>query len=177
MGTGGIAKPYKEYVEANLIIPGLPQYNEDVLCMVILDNKYQERVPVQIGTLVIDHLVMTITVDELQQPVDTWKQVHLSTVISKRNTVKSLNVPKYNFKEVKGRVYNKRSCNSTSPKHCGEGSCKIDDTFKMCECGLQSKHRVFGPHCHGQIFRHPETKSMQMKCLSKKSQCKANQSP
>ena len=53
--------PYKGFVEANLIIPGLPQYNEDVLFLVVSDNKYGERVPVQLGTLVIDHLVATMT--------------------------------------------------------------------------------------------------------------------
>ena len=52
---------YKGYVEAILTIPGLPWYNEDVLFLVIPDHKYGERVPVQIGTQVIDHLVMTMT--------------------------------------------------------------------------------------------------------------------
>ena len=66
-GTGGTAILYKGYIEANLIIQDLPRYNEDVLFLVISDNKYGERVPVQIGTLVIDHLVVTMTVEELQQ--------------------------------------------------------------------------------------------------------------
>ena len=39
-GTGGIVIPYKGYVEASLVIPGLPQYNEDMLFLVILDNKH-----------------------------------------------------------------------------------------------------------------------------------------
>ena len=69
-----------------------------------MNNKYGERVPVQKGTLVIDHLVMTMTAEELQQAGDTWKQIHLSTVILKRNTMESLNVPKYDLKGVKDRV-------------------------------------------------------------------------
>ena len=36
-GTGGIAILYMGYIETNLIIQGLPQYNEDVL-LVILDK-------------------------------------------------------------------------------------------------------------------------------------------
>ena len=80
-GTGGIVIPYKGNMEANFITQGLPQYNEDILFLVILDKKYGERVPVQLGTLVIDHLVMTMTMEELQQVGDTWKQVHLRTVI------------------------------------------------------------------------------------------------
>ena len=59
----------------------------------------------QLGTLVIDHLVVTITEKELQQAGETWKQVHLSTVISKRNTMKGLNVPEYGLKVVKGRIH------------------------------------------------------------------------
>ena len=88
--TGGITIPYKGYVKASLTIPGLPQFNEDMFILVILDHKYGERVPAQIGTQVIDHLVVTITEEELQH---TWKQVHLITAISKRNTMESLNIP------------------------------------------------------------------------------------
>ena len=43
-GTGGITMLYKGYIEAKLLIPGLPQYNEDVLFLVISDNKYGEMV-------------------------------------------------------------------------------------------------------------------------------------
>ena len=55
-----------------------------MLFLVIPDHKYGERVPVQIGTQVIDHLVVTMTKKEFQQAGDTLKQVHLTTVISKR---------------------------------------------------------------------------------------------
>ena len=48
---------------------------------------------------------MTMTEKELQQAGDTWKQVHLSTVISKRNTMKDLNVPKYNLEGVKDKMH------------------------------------------------------------------------
>ena len=75
-----------------------------MLFLVISDNKYGERVPAQIGTLVIDHLVMTMTADELQLTGDNWKWVYLRTVISKRNTVESLNIPNYNLEGIKGRV-------------------------------------------------------------------------
>ena len=75
-GTGGISFPYKAYLEANLIIPGLPQYKEDVLFLVVSDHKYGEWVPVQLGTVVIDQSVVTITTEELQQASETLKQVH-----------------------------------------------------------------------------------------------------
>ena len=47
-----------------------------MLILVVPDHqKYGERVPIQIGTQVIDHLVVTMTKKELQQAGDTWKQV------------------------------------------------------------------------------------------------------
>ena len=45
--TWGILIPYKEYMEANLIILGLPWYTEDVLFLIVLDHEYGEWVPVQ----------------------------------------------------------------------------------------------------------------------------------
>ena len=60
-GTGGVPIPYNRYIEANLTIPSLRRYNEDVLFLVVLNNKYGERVLVQIGTQLIDHLVVTMT--------------------------------------------------------------------------------------------------------------------
>ena len=67
---------YKGYIEASLTIPDLAQYTKDVSFLVISDHKYRERVPVQIGTQVIDHLVVSMTEKELQQAGETWKQVN-----------------------------------------------------------------------------------------------------
>ena len=75
-----------------------------MLFSVISDHKYGERVPVQIGNQVIDHLVTTVHKKELQQAGKSWKQVHLSTVISKRNTIKGLNIPEYNLERVNGKI-------------------------------------------------------------------------
>ena len=68
---GDVPIPYKGYMEATLTIPGLPWYNEDMLLLVIPDHKYGERIPVQIGTKVINHLVTTMTGEELQHAGDT----------------------------------------------------------------------------------------------------------
>ena len=100
---GHISVPYEGYVGANLTIPDLPWYNEDVLFLVISDHKYGKRVPVQIGTQVIDHFIATLTKKELQQAGDIWK--HLSTIISKRNRVKGLHVPKDDIEGVKGKIH------------------------------------------------------------------------
>ena len=53
-GNAGISIPYEGYVEASLSITNSLHYNEDILLLVIPNNKYRERVSVQIGTLVIN---------------------------------------------------------------------------------------------------------------------------
>ena len=58
----------------------------------------------EIGTQVIDHLVVTMTKKELQQAGKTWEQVHVSTIISKRNTVKGLNIPECDLEGLKGEI-------------------------------------------------------------------------
>ena len=63
--TGGVPIPYKGYIEATLNIPGLPRYNEGMVFLVVLDHKYGESVPVQIGTQVMYHLVVTMTQKEV----------------------------------------------------------------------------------------------------------------
>ena len=37
---------------------------------------------------------------EMQQAGDMWTQIHLRTVISERNTMKGINIPKYDLKGV-----------------------------------------------------------------------------
>ena len=69
-----------------------------MLFLVIPDHKYGERVPVQIGTQIINHLLATMTEEELQQAGETRRQVHLCTVILKRNTMESLDVPESKLK-------------------------------------------------------------------------------
>ena len=63
---------------------------------------------VQIGMQFIDHLDGTLNKKEMQQAYNIWKQVHLSTVISKRNAVKGLNIPEYDLKGVKGKIHTLR---------------------------------------------------------------------
>ena len=84
--------PYKGYIEVNLLLPGLTQYNKDVLFVAISYNTYGERVPVQFDTLTIDHFAVNMITQELQQAGGTWKQVCLRTIISKTNTIDSPNV-------------------------------------------------------------------------------------
>ena len=95
---------YKGYIEANPTIPHLPRYKEDVLFLVVLDYKYGERIPVQIGAQAIDYFFATMTEKELKWAWHTWNQVHLNTEISKRDTMKGLNIWDNDHEGVKGKI-------------------------------------------------------------------------
>ena len=71
-GMGSVTIPYNGYVDANLTIPALPHYNEDVLFWVVANHTYGDRVPVQISTYIIDQLVASMTEKELQKAGETW---------------------------------------------------------------------------------------------------------
>ena len=87
-----------------LLYQAYPQYNGDVLFLVVLNHKYGEQAPLWLGTLVIHHLVVTMTTEELQQAGETLNQVHSNTVLSKRNAVESPSIYKYDLKGVKGKI-------------------------------------------------------------------------
>ena len=132
---GGITMPYKQYIEANLTIPALPQYNEDVLFLVVANHKYGDRISVQIGTQVIGQLVATMTKKELQKARETWRQVHLSTIVLKRNTTGSPSVPEYDFGG--GKKYDSHyegNCGSTIGDYSGKRYGRFDNTSKKPEC-------------------------------------------
>ena len=48
-GMGDAAIPYLRFVEVNLQIPGIRNYNEDVLLLVIPTMTYSKTVPVVMG--------------------------------------------------------------------------------------------------------------------------------
>ena len=76
-----------------------------MLFLVVANHRYQNWVPVQIGIQVINQLVATMTEKELQKAGETWRLVHLGTIVSKRNTIESSIASKYDFEGKKGKVY------------------------------------------------------------------------
>ena len=71
-GTGGVAIPYLRFVEVNLQIPGLRRYNKDVLLLAIPTTAYAERVPVMVGSKIIDKALSCMTLGELAKAIATW---------------------------------------------------------------------------------------------------------
>ena len=77
-GTGGSAIPYLGFVEVNLQIPGIKNYNEDVLLLVIPTMTYSEMVPVMVGSKIIDRALSLMT----KKMTMTWRQAHFGAVMS-----------------------------------------------------------------------------------------------
>ena len=81
-GTGGAAIPYLRFVEVNLQILGIRGYIEDVLLLAIPTMAYAERVPVVVGSKIIDRALSCVTVGELTHATVTWQQAHFGAVMS-----------------------------------------------------------------------------------------------
>ena len=64
-----------------------------MLFLVVANHKYGDRVPEQIGTQVIDQLVVPMAKEKLQKAEETWRKVHLGTIVLKRNTIGSPDAP------------------------------------------------------------------------------------
>ena len=81
-GTGGAAIPYLGFVEVNLQIWGIRRYNEDVLLLAIPTTAYSDRVPVMVGSKIIDKALGCMTAGELAKATATWQQAHFGAVMS-----------------------------------------------------------------------------------------------
>ena len=81
-GFWRLSHPILGYVEVNLQIPGIRHYNEDVLLLVILTTTYSKKVPVIVGSKIIDRAMEMIMKRELARATVTWKQAHFSAVMS-----------------------------------------------------------------------------------------------
>ena len=81
-GDGGAAIPYLGFVEVNLQIPGIANYNEDVLMLVIPTMTYSEMVLVMAGSKIIGGALSLKTKGKLAKVTAMWRQAHFGTVMS-----------------------------------------------------------------------------------------------
>ena len=80
----------------------------------------------------------------------------------KRNTVKGLNIPEYDFKGVKGKIHTIREVIILPFVTTVVGHYELDDTFKMHECSCGASYGIFGSHCQGQILWGIKTRQRQI---------------
>ena len=69
-------------MELNIQIPGIRNYNEDVLLLVIPAMTYSEMVLVMVGSKIIDEVLSLMTIGELVKVTTTWQQAHFGAVMS-----------------------------------------------------------------------------------------------
>ena len=70
-----------EFVEVNLQILGIRNYNEDVLLLVIPTMTYSETVLVMVGSKIINKVLSLMTIGELVKATTTWQQAHFGAVM------------------------------------------------------------------------------------------------
>ena len=101
-GSGGADIPYLGYVEDRMHILGVSSFDKDVLMLIShTTTHYHRRVPIQIGSHIIDEVTNCITEDELQSLSQTWKLAYVSTIISKSSQVTD---QEFDLDQVKGKV-------------------------------------------------------------------------
>ena len=80
-GTGSAAIPYLGFVEVHLQIPGIPNYNKDVLLLVIPTMTYSKTVPIMVGSKKIDRALSLMTKGELAKVTTMCRQAHFGAVM------------------------------------------------------------------------------------------------
>ena len=80
-GMVGFSIPYLGYIEATVRIPPIKVYVECVPMLVLKSfSPFSSRVPVQLGTMVLDWAMAKIMVEELTHSSSMCCQIYMSTV-------------------------------------------------------------------------------------------------
>ena len=105
-GSSGADVPYLGYVQVRMCIPGIHSFDRDVLMLIShTTTHYHQRIPIQVGSHIIDHVTNCISEDKLQSLSQSWKLAYVSTTISKSALVSDL---EFNLEQVKGKVVKTR---------------------------------------------------------------------
>ena len=83
-GSGRADIPYLGYVEVRMPILGIHSFDRNVLMLIShTTTHYHQRVPIQVGSHIIDQVTSCISEDELQSLSQSWKLAYMSMIISK----------------------------------------------------------------------------------------------
>ena len=83
-------------------IPGINCFDQDVLMLVSHTTTcYHKRVPLQVGSRIIEQIVKSIMDEELKSLSQSWKLAYISTVLSKSLQVSD---KEFDLDQVKGKV-------------------------------------------------------------------------
>ena len=83
-------------------IPGINSFGRDVLMLISsTTTHYHQRVPIQVGSHIIDQVTNCISEGELQSLSQSWKVAYVSMLISKAAPVSDL---EFDLDQVRGKV-------------------------------------------------------------------------
>ena len=81
-GSEGADIPYLGYVEVRMQILRISSFEQNVLMLVSqTTTPYHKRVPLQVGSQIIDQVANSITEDKLKSLSQSWKLAYVSTVL------------------------------------------------------------------------------------------------
>ena len=101
-GSRGADIPYLGYVEVRMHIPRIHSFDRNVFMLVShTTTHYHQRVPIQVGSCIIDQVTSCISEDELHSLSKSWKLAYMSMIISKSALVSDL---EFDLDQVKGKV-------------------------------------------------------------------------
>ena len=83
-GLGGVDIPYIGYTQIQLKIPGIKDYDKDILVFIQKDSRYSEHVPIILGTLHIRDVMQSATKEELTKLGEAWEMGTLGSFILAR---------------------------------------------------------------------------------------------
>ena len=83
-GFGGVDIPYIGYTQIQLQIPGIKDYDKDILVFIQKDSRYSEQVLVILGTLHIKDVIQLATREELAKMGDAWEVGTLGSFVLAR---------------------------------------------------------------------------------------------
>ena len=83
-GFRGIDIPYIGYTQIQLQIPGVKDYDKDILVFIQKDSHYLKHVPVILGTLHIKDVIQSATREELVKLGDAWEVGTLGSFVLAR---------------------------------------------------------------------------------------------
>ena len=73
-GSGGADVPYLGYVGVRMQIAGINSFDQDVLMLIShTTTHYHRRVPIQVGSQIIDQVTNRVTEEELQSLFQSWQ--------------------------------------------------------------------------------------------------------
>ena len=81
---GGMDIPYNGYTQIKLQIPGIKDYDKDILVLIQKNIRYSEHVPVILGTLHIKDILQSATKKELANLGEAWEMDILESFVSAR---------------------------------------------------------------------------------------------